>query len=102
MLIYFSPISFKSPGEVNKRSPKITKAEALNVHVVSVEFLNEVEKGGDILKLIPQHSIAPWGSDVSTTYRPIRRAPGAQVFRTAHHLLQCLQCLDCVQRHRSC
>ncbi|XP_033625408.1 poly [ADP-ribose] polymerase 1-like [Asterias rubens] len=54
-----------SEGEVNKRSPKITKSEALNVHVVSVEFLNEVEKGGDILKLIPQHSIAPWGSDVA-------------------------------------
>ena len=48
-------------------SPKIARAKTLGVHVVSMEFLDEIQKGGDVLKLIPQYSIAPWGSDVSKT-----------------------------------
>jgi hypothetical protein len=49
---------------VKKKSRVIADAEAAEVHVVDEGFLAAVAKGGAAL-LITQHSIAPWGADVS-------------------------------------
>ncbi|XP_022090532.1 poly [ADP-ribose] polymerase 1-like isoform X2 [Acanthaster planci] len=50
--------------EVDKMSSKIKSAKKCGVHVVALDFLTEIEKGGDVVQLIPKHSIASWGSDV--------------------------------------
>jgi len=42
----------------------IKDAKKFDVHVINEEFLDAVQKGGDLL-LISQHSICDWGSDVS-------------------------------------
>lgn len=44
---------------------KIKKAKEIEIHVVGEDFLNDLSKG-DVVTLIEQHSIAPWGSDVSS------------------------------------
>lgn len=51
--------------EVAKKSKSVKEAEKADVHVVDEEFLDKVQKGGAAL-LIVQHSIASWGSDVSS------------------------------------
>lgn len=51
-------------AEVDKMSDKIKKAKEFEVHVVDEEFLDKIAKG-NIVALIQQHSIAPWGADVS-------------------------------------
>lgn len=53
-------ISIKA--EVDKMSDKIKKAKEFQVHVVDEEFLDKIAKG-NIVALIQQHSIAPWGAD---------------------------------------
>lgn len=51
-------------AEVDKMSDKIKKAKELEVHIVDEEFLDKITEG-NIVALIQQRSIAPWGADVS-------------------------------------
>ncbi|XP_038047799.1 poly [ADP-ribose] polymerase 1-like [Patiria miniata] len=50
--------------EVDWKTPKIMQAMGLGVHVVSQDFLTELEKGGDFIKLVPEYNIVPWGNNV--------------------------------------
>ncbi|XP_038073541.1 poly [ADP-ribose] polymerase 1-like isoform X2 [Patiria miniata] len=52
--------------EVDKMSKNIQEAKKCGVHVVPLDFLTEVEKGGDVLELIPNLNIATWGTDVKS------------------------------------
>lgn len=64
MLLNFELIIYVLVAEVDKMSDKIKKAKEFQVHVVDEEFLDKIAKG-NIVALIQQHSIAPWGADVS-------------------------------------
>ncbi|CAH1792738.1 unnamed protein product [Owenia fusiformis] len=61
--------------EVAKCSKKIQDAKKADVHVISEDFINAVEKGGALL-MIQQHSIASWGSD------PMERIEEKPVFKS--------------------
>jgi len=53
-------------AEVDKLGKAMKQAKAADVHVVDEGFLDDVGKSpAAVTQLIVQHSIAPWGSDVS-------------------------------------
>lgn len=55
--------------DVGGTDKKIATAKSKNVHCVSEDFLDEVEKGGALL-MITKKSIASWGGDVSSRWVP--------------------------------
>ena len=52
--------------EVDAKAKHVKEAKKLNIHVIRDTFFKECQKGGAAI-LIEQHSLAPWGGDVSTT-----------------------------------
>lgn len=54
-------------AEVDKMSKFIKQAKASDTNVVDEAFLDSAKKGGAAL-FIKQHSISPWGGDVSIFY----------------------------------
>ncbi|XP_019618728.1 PREDICTED: poly [ADP-ribose] polymerase 1-like isoform X2 [Branchiostoma belcheri] len=63
-----------SKEDVQKMSKKIKDAKAADVHVVSEDFVTDVEKGGAAL-LIMQKSIASWGSDPHSRIATVEEKP---------------------------
>ena len=51
------------PVEVKKMSKKMQDAKKADIPVVSIDFLEDAEKGAAQLK-IPAHNIATWGLKV--------------------------------------
>ncbi|NP_001191521.1 poly-(ADP-ribose) polymerase I [Aplysia californica] len=62
--------------EVKKKGKVIKEAEENEVHVISEDFLEACQKG-NVAKLIAEHSIATWGSNVEKRIgqRPMKSAP---------------------------
>lgn len=64
--------------EVGGTDKKIATAKSKNIHCVSEDFLDEVEKGGAIL-MITKKSIASWGGDVSSQWEVIILGDGTDL-----------------------
>lgn len=55
-----------TPAEVEKMSPQIIEAKVANIHIVSLEFLDQTEEySRRIPELVLKTSICTWGADVS-------------------------------------
>lgn len=51
-------------AEVDKMSKKMNEVQQNNICVVSEEYLNDVQKGGGLVKIMA-HKISSWGDVVS-------------------------------------
>lgn len=54
-------------AEVDKMSKKMNEVQQNNICVVSEEYLDDVQKGGGLVKIMA-HKISSWGDVVSLVY----------------------------------
>lgn len=68
-----------TPDDVAGMDKNIALAKSLDVHCVSEDFLEEVEKGGALL-MIPKKSIASWGGTVQERVFPDKKSKAESRF----------------------
>jgi len=62
---------FSFVAEVDKMSKKIKEVQKSNVCVVSEDYLDDVQKGGGLVKIMA-HKISSWGDIVSVQHCQLR------------------------------
>ncbi|KAK8406811.1 hypothetical protein O3P69_007397 [Scylla paramamosain] len=68
-----------TPDDIGGTEKNIAQAQSLDVHCVSEDFLDEVEKGGALL-MIPKKSIASWGGNVQDRVFPTKSSKAESRF----------------------
>jgi len=56
-------LCISTKAEVEKKSKNITKASSLDIHIVSIDFLDAVKNGGALAHSVKENMIAEWGGD---------------------------------------
>ncbi|GBM00800.1 Poly [ADP-ribose] polymerase 1 [Araneus ventricosus] len=52
-----------SPGEIDSNMSKISKAQTLNIHVVSEDFIKDIRGGSSVVQAVQNNLLSSWGDD---------------------------------------